>query len=154
MLSTSICNRNFDSFLVGVSVIRPSLCKTLEVSPATKSCLLITRAATALSPFPLASARPSACCWHGYGIGSSKVILLGPAAWCGACRCACWWSRRDTFARAGQRHLDRLVDGQREHVGRVRVHPLMGGLDIDDWHLHPEEPAVLIGTQDMLLSRR
>lgn len=31
--------------------------------------------------------------------------------------------------------------------------PLMGGSDSGDWHLHPEKPAVLIGTQDMLLSR-
>jgi CRISPR-associated endonuclease/helicase Cas3 len=31
--------------------------------------------------------------------------------------------------------------------------PLMGGSDSGDWHLHPEKAAVLIGTQDMLLSR-
>jgi len=31
--------------------------------------------------------------------------------------------------------------------------PLMGGSDSGDWHLHPEKPAILIGTQDMLLSR-
>lgn len=37
-----------------------------------------------------------------------------------------------------------------EHVG---VHVLMGGLEPDEWHLHPERPAILIGTQDMLLSR-
>jgi CRISPR-associated endonuclease/helicase Cas3 len=30
---------------------------------------------------------------------------------------------------------------------------LMGGGDKTDWDLHPERPAVLIGTQDMLLSR-
>lgn len=30
---------------------------------------------------------------------------------------------------------------------------LMGGVDVGDWHLHPERPAILIGTQDMLLSR-
>lgn len=35
----------------------------------------------------------------------------------------------------------------------IRVHRLMGGVEAEDWHLHPEEPAVLIGTQDMLLSR-
>lgn len=29
----------------------------------------------------------------------------------------------------------------------------MGGSDAGDWHLNPEKPAVLIGTQDMLLSR-
>lgn len=35
----------------------------------------------------------------------------------------------------------------------VPVHVLMGGVDTEDWFLHPEKPAVLIGTQDMLLSR-
>jgi CRISPR-associated endonuclease/helicase Cas3 len=33
------------------------------------------------------------------------------------------------------------------------VHVLMGGEADDTWIHHPEEPAVLIGTQDMLLSR-
>jgi CRISPR-associated endonuclease/helicase Cas3 len=39
----------------------------------------------------------------------------------------------------------------------VRVHTLMGGErsrhTVDDWCLYPELPAILIGTQDMLLSR-
>jgi len=34
-----------------------------------------------------------------------------------------------------------------------RMHVLMGGLSPSDWHLEPEREAVLIGTQDMLLSR-
>lgn len=38
--------------------------------------------------------------------------------------------------------------------GRVSVHVLMGGEeDLDSWVEHPEEDMVLIGTQDMLLSR-
>ncbi len=40
-----------------------------------------------------------------------------------------------------------------EHGGKVGVHLLMGGADVEDWHLYPEECAVLVGTQDMLLSR-
>ncbi|MFN8549454.1 MAG: helicase-related protein [Candidatus Eisenbacteria bacterium] len=36
---------------------------------------------------------------------------------------------------------------------RERVHVLMGGLSPSDWHLEPEREAILIGTQDMLLSR-
>ncbi len=36
---------------------------------------------------------------------------------------------------------------------RVGVHLVMGGHALDDWHLHPERDAVLVGTQDMLLSR-
>lgn len=35
----------------------------------------------------------------------------------------------------------------------VKVHVLMGGVELDDWHLDPEKPAILLGTQDMLLSR-
>ncbi len=35
----------------------------------------------------------------------------------------------------------------------VRVHVLMGGEETEEWDLEPEQPAILIGTQDMLLSR-
>jgi CRISPR-associated endonuclease/helicase Cas3 len=37
--------------------------------------------------------------------------------------------------------------------GKVGVHVLMGGEEAEDWDVHPESAAVLIGTQDMLLSR-
>lgn len=36
---------------------------------------------------------------------------------------------------------------------RPDIHVLMGGEDPEEWYLHPERPAILIGTQDMLLSR-
>ncbi|MFH0900730.1 MAG: DEAD/DEAH box helicase [Pseudomonadota bacterium] len=36
---------------------------------------------------------------------------------------------------------------------RVACHLLMGGADAGEWYLAPEQPAILIGTQDMLLSR-
>lgn len=36
---------------------------------------------------------------------------------------------------------------------KIPVYVLMGGVDTEKWYLHPEKPAVLIGTQDMLLSR-
>lgn len=39
------------------------------------------------------------------------------------------------------------------HEGKVGVHALMGGSEAGDWHLFPEEAAVLVGTQDMTLSR-
>lgn len=39
------------------------------------------------------------------------------------------------------------------HAGKVGLHILMGGEDSGEWDLHPEENAILIGTQDMLLSR-
>ena len=55
---------------------------------------------------------------------------------------------RSAFHRIGV-----LWDGQCEHDGKVGVHLLMGGADAGRWHLYPEHDAVLIGTQDMLLSR-
>jgi CRISPR-associated endonuclease/helicase Cas3 len=39
------------------------------------------------------------------------------------------------------------------HAGKVGVHILMGGEDASEWDNYPEENAILIGTQDMLLSR-
>jgi CRISPR-associated endonuclease/helicase Cas3 len=36
---------------------------------------------------------------------------------------------------------------------RIGIHVLMGGEDAQDWDIYPEENAILIGTQDMLLSR-
>lgn len=38
-------------------------------------------------------------------------------------------------------------------VDTVGLHILMGGEESEDWDLEPAKPAVLIGTQDMLLSR-
>ena len=55
--------------------------------------------------------------------------------------------------RLALRHLDALWDGRGTHDGKVGVHLLMGGANADQWHLYPEHDAVLIGTQDMLLSR-
>ncbi len=49
--------------------------------------------------------------------------------------------------------LDILWDGNGKHDGRIGIHLLMGGSDSGDWHLFPEAEAVLVGTQDMLLSR-
>lgn len=52
--------------------------------------------------------------------------------------------------------LDKLEILGQPGQGRVSVHALMGGeptLRRADWAAHPEEEAILIGTQDMLLSR-
>lgn len=35
----------------------------------------------------------------------------------------------------------------------AKVHVLMGGEDAGKWDIYPEKNAILIGTQDMLLSR-
>lgn len=50
--------------------------------------------------------------------------------------------------------LHREWDGMVENrKGRIGVHVLMGGADANEWDIYPEENAILIGTQDMLLSR-
>jgi CRISPR-associated endonuclease/helicase Cas3 len=49
--------------------------------------------------------------------------------------------------------LNLLRDDKCEHSGKVRLHILMGGEDDGNWDLYPEREAILIGTQDMLLSR-
>ena len=59
----------------------------------------------------------------------------------------------ESEVRSALHRLDVLWDGQREHDGKVGVHLLMGGANAGQWHLYPECDAVLIGTQDMLLSR-
>ena len=56
-------------------------------------------------------------------------------------------------ARMSLDRLGLLWEGTSCHSGKVGVHVLMGGADSGHWHLYPEECAVLIGTQDMLLSR-
>ena len=59
----------------------------------------------------------------------------------------------ESEVRAALARLDILWDKRRVHEGRVGVHLLMGGAGAGEWHLHPEADAVLVGTQDMLLSR-
>ncbi|MHB8874391.1 MAG: type I-G CRISPR-associated helicase/endonuclease Cas3g [Myxococcaceae bacterium] len=56
---------------------------------------------------------------------------------------------REAISRVGL-----LWSGSGAHAGKVGVHLLMGGAEPGgEWNLFPEESAVLIGTQDMLLSR-
>ena len=55
--------------------------------------------------------------------------------------------------RSALERLGLLWDGNDSHDGNVGVHLVMGGTATGRWHLYPEADAVLIGTQDMLLSR-
>ncbi len=60
----------------------------------------------------------------------------------------------EAVVRDALQKLGLLWDRNGERTGKVGVHVLMGGVDQGgDWNLYPEECAVLIGTQDMLLSR-
>jgi CRISPR-associated endonuclease/helicase Cas3 len=58
---------------------------------------------------------------------------------------------------ADQRTEDGLQNWAAEHgdrgTGQMSVHLLMGGEEQTDWALWPERDAILIGTQDMLISR-
>ena len=95
------------------------------------------------------------------GLGKTAMAVLG------------WlWRRQfaeDAVQRATPRRLvyclpmrvlvEQTRDSMRswlENLGlaeQVQVYVLMGGEGSEDWDLHPEKPAILIGTQDMLLSR-
>ena len=48
---------------------------------------------------------------------------------------------------------DREWKVEGKHDGKIGLHILMGGEEKTDWDLYPEHDAILIGTQDMLLSR-
>ena len=52
---------------------------------------------------------------------------------------------------------ERATEWAKDHsdfgTGRIAIHLLMGGEERTDWALWPERDAILIGTQDMLLSR-
>ena len=63
----------------------------------------------------------------------------------------------DRIARSVKEWLDRLkqagVDGNDSLPLPEDVHPIMGGVESARWLDRPERPAVIVGTQDMLLSR-
>ena len=51
-------------------------------------------------------------------------------------------------------NLDGLEwDGRSDHEGKIGLNILMGGEERTNWDLYPERDAILVGTQDMLLSR-
>jgi CRISPR-associated endonuclease/helicase Cas3 len=51
------------------------------------------------------------------------------------------------------RNLELFDDAAEFGPDKVRVHVLMGGEDEEDWDIYPEREQIIIGTQDMLLSR-
>jgi len=64
-----------------------------------------------------------------------------------------WISKLSNEASAGQLSLS---PGATEQLDWLAAHSpviLMGGEDATNWDIYPEKPAILIGTQDMLLSR-
>ena len=100
--------------------------------------------------------------------GFGKTLgVLAAWGWHRLCRRDDDWPRRlvwclpmrvlveqtESEVRSALKRIDLLWDGREEHTNKVGVHLVMGGADAGQWHLYPEHDAVLIGTQDMLLSR-
>lgn len=67
------------------------------------------------------------------------------------------WPQRLVWCLPMRVLVDQVVQELQEVVNRlslqIAVTPLMGGQNTGDWFLYPERPAILVGTQDMLLSR-
>ena len=69
------------------------------------------------------------------------------------------WPRRLVYCLPMRTLVEQTRDNVQQWLGalglskKVGVHILMGGEDAGEWDIHPEREAILIGTQDMLLSR-
>lgn len=96
--------------------------------------------------------------------GFGKTLgVVGAWAWHRLVRRDDAWPRRLVFCLPMRVLVEQTVAVLEEALSRVglgagsadgvRVHCLMGGVDATDWHLHADRNAVLVGTQDMLLSR-
>lgn len=97
------------------------------------------------------------------GLGKTEGVLA-TWAWHRLVRKDESWPRRlvwclpmrvlvEQTATAARRLLERIHAVSPGVADQVGVHILMGGVELEEWHLHPETPAILVGTQDMLLSR-
>jgi len=69
------------------------------------------------------------------------------------------WPRRLVYCLPMRTLVEQTRDNVRDWLAalelsqKVGLHILMGGEDSGDWDIQPEEDAILIGTQDMLLSK-
>ena len=96
------------------------------------------------------------------GLGKTAAVTLGwvwkrltaPAAtprrliWCLPMR-----TLVEQTAREATNWMNNLGEMFPAGKGKPSVHLLMGGAVDADWRLSPEDPAIIVGTQDMLLSR-
>lgn len=85
----------------------------------------------------------------------NRVIRKDPAwprrlVYCLPMRTLVEQTEREVREWLGKRLWD---EDPKKRAGKLGVHILMGGEDSGEWDLYPEEDAILIGTQDMLLSR-
>lgn len=97
------------------------------------------------------------------GMGKTEGVLAA-WAWHRLVRQDPSWPRRLVWCLPMRVLVEQTMVTARRMIERIRengfvdqkelgIHLLMGGVDVEEWHLHPECPAILIGTQDMLLSR-
>ena len=90
--------------------------------------------------------------WSWHRIGRADQHWPRRLVWCLPMRVLV--EQTEAVARAAFGNAGLLWKPAEDHKGKVGVHVLMGGADAGgEWSLYPEEPAVIIGTQDMLLSR-
>ncbi|MBK6846779.1 MAG: DEAD/DEAH box helicase [Proteobacteria bacterium] len=90
--------------------------------------------------------------WSWHRLGRADDAWPRRLVWCLPMRVLV--EQTETIVRESLQRAGILWDTATDHTGRVGVHTLMGGAEADgDWNLFPEECAVLVGTQDMLLSR-
>lgn len=92
------------------------------------------------------------------GLGKTAAVILA-WLWNRLHRQSDQWPRRLVYCLPMRTLVEQTRDCCEEWLkslglsDEVGLHVLMGGEDKEDWDLHPERPAILIGTQDMLLSR-
>ncbi|MCL4697473.1 MAG: Fic family protein, partial [Burkholderiaceae bacterium] len=93
--------------------------------------------------------------------GMGKTFgVLGAWTWNRLTRADATWPRRLIWCLPMRVLVEQVAAEIRAALQRlggaaaeVPVHLLMGGADAAEWQIHPEREAVLVGTQDMLLSR-
>ena len=118
--------------------------------------------------FPQVSARPLAPYWPGFGGVAStpgpRSATVHPGVSSIASQCECWSSKTHRVTRKWLANLEMLAEDVPDSTAwappsgdygqqPIAVHLLLGGAAKSDWALWPERDAILIGTQDMLLSR-
>ncbi|MGJ5819870.1 type I-G CRISPR-associated helicase/endonuclease Cas3g [Paludibaculum fermentans] len=92
------------------------------------------------------------------GLGKTEGVL---AAWSyhRICKADRNWPRRLIWCLPMRTLVEQTEHVARELAARIpaemrpEVFTLMGGQDSGEWFLYPERPAIIVGTQDMLLSR-
>ena len=92
------------------------------------------------------------------GFGKTGAVVLA-WLWNRVLKCHDDWPRRLVYCLPMRTLVEQTFQNTHrwlenlELSDEVGLHVLMGGEDAGEWDIHPERNAVLLGTQDMLLSR-